>query len=275
MGDTPVSETTGPTNMTDATGLATKNHAANGGLGAAAFTPAYYARKGGLWADFWTILHPPYTLWNLSFVAMGAALAPALDWRMLALMLTAFLAGTGVASHALDELNGRPLRTGFSDRALKLMALAALAVSLACALLSLLFVSVWIILLALLGALLVAAYSLEWFGGLLHTNLGFALSWGGYPVLVGYWAQTEALTPDALLLAAAATLMSLAQRELSTPARFLRRKANAGGATFATAEGVIQWDMPRLLNSYERPLRLLSWMAPALAAAMILAKLGL
>lgn len=270
-----MNETVGTTVLADAAEPATGKVNASGQVGAATLSPAYYARRGGLWADFWTILHPPYTLWNLSFVAMGAALAPALDWRMLALMLTAFLAGTGVASHALDELNGRPLRTAFSDRALKLMAIAALAASLACALLSLLFVSAWIIPLALLGALLVAAYSLEWFGGLLHTNLGFALSWGGYPVLVGYWAQTEALTPGALLLAAAATLMSLAQRELSTPARFLRRKANAGGATFVTAEGVAQWDMPRLLAGYERPLRLLSWMAPALAAAMLLAKLNM
>lgn len=270
-----MSEATGTTGMADAAGLAAEKANAGGGTGAAALAPAYYARKGGLWADFWTILHPPYTLWNLSFVAMGAALAPVLDWRMLALMLTAFLAGTGVASHALDELNGRPLRTAFSGRALKLMALAALTASLACALLSLLFVSAWIILLALFGALLVAAYSLEWFGGLLHTNLGFALSWGGYPVLVGYWAQTESLTPAALLLAAAATLMSLVQRELSTPARFLRRKAKAGGATFATAEGVAQWDMQRLLAGYERPLRLLVWMAPALAAAMLLAKLDM
>lgn len=236
--------------------------------------PAFYARKGGAWADFWTILHPPYTLWNMSFTVMGSALAPTLDGRVLALMLLAFLAGTGVAAHALDELNGRPLRTGFSNRALKTMALAALGAALLCALLGLLFVSAWIIPLALLGALLVAAYNLEWWGGLVHTDLGFALSWGGFPVLVGYWSQAEALSLGALLLAAAATLMSLAQRALSTPARFLRRKARSGGATFDTGKGQAYWDRTRLLAGYERPLRLLSWMAPALACAMLLARLG-
>lgn len=240
----------------------------------ASMAPAFYARRGGRWADFWTILHPPYTVWNMSFAVMGAALAPALDWRVLVLILAAFLAGTGIAAHALDELNGRPLRTGFSDRALKGMAVLSLAASFACALLCLLFVSAWIIPLALVGALLVAAYNLEWWGGLVHTDLGFALSWGGFPVLVGYWSQAEAVTPGALLLVAAATLMSLAQRSLSTPARFLRRKARSGGAVLATADGEARWERADMLASYERPLRLLSWMAPALACAMLLARLG-
>ena len=46
-------------------------------------TPAFYARRGGLAADWWTLLHPPYTLWHLSYVVLGAALAESLDWTAL------------------------------------------------------------------------------------------------------------------------------------------------------------------------------------------------
>ena len=38
--------------------------------------PAYYAARPGGWRDFWTILHPPYTAWHLSYVVIGACLAP-------------------------------------------------------------------------------------------------------------------------------------------------------------------------------------------------------
>ena len=43
--------------------------------------PAFYALAPGGWRDYVTLLHPPYTLWHLSYVAIGAALAPGLDGR--------------------------------------------------------------------------------------------------------------------------------------------------------------------------------------------------
>ena len=36
--------------------------------------PAFYARTGSPMADFVTLLHLPYTMWHLSYVAIGAAL---------------------------------------------------------------------------------------------------------------------------------------------------------------------------------------------------------
>ena len=43
--------------------------------------PAWYALGGGGWRDYVTLLHPPYTLWHLSYVAVGAALAPRFHTR--------------------------------------------------------------------------------------------------------------------------------------------------------------------------------------------------
>src|SRR5205814_7762776 len=80
-------------------------------LGPRPLKPAFYALRPGGWRDYVTLLHPPYTLWHLSYVALGAAIAP--EWRPLRLGtgLAAFALGLGVGAHALDELRGRPLGT--------------------------------------------------------------------------------------------------------------------------------------------------------------------
>src|SRR5438034_502380 len=90
-------------------------------------TPAFYARRGGRGADWWTLLHPPYTLWHLSYVVLGAAMAPAIDWTALAASVLAFFLAVGLAAHALDELQGRPLGTRISDGVLRAVAVAATA----------------------------------------------------------------------------------------------------------------------------------------------------
>src|SRR5439155_20775171 len=87
--------------------------------------PAYYALRPGGWRDYWTLLHPPYTLWHLSYVALGAAAAPRVDGARLGATLLAFFLGVGLTAHALDELSGRPLQTAI-PRPL-LIAIAAVA----------------------------------------------------------------------------------------------------------------------------------------------------
>src|SRR5438445_3047898 len=88
--------------------------------------PAFYALRSGGWRDLVTLLHPPYTAWHLSYVALGAAAAPALHADRLLAALGAFFLAVGVGAHALDELNGRPLRTRLSDRTLIGLAVAGL-----------------------------------------------------------------------------------------------------------------------------------------------------
>ena len=89
-------------------------------------SPAFYAGGEGALRQWLTVLHPPYTLWHLCYVVIGACLAPKLDLFRLTLSLTAFFLAVGIAAHALDELNGRPLRTSISDAGLKSIAVAAL-----------------------------------------------------------------------------------------------------------------------------------------------------
>jgi hypothetical protein len=230
--------------------------------------PAYYAATGSSRGDLSAILHPPYTAWHLSHAAIGAALAPSLDWQVLTGTLLAFLLGTGVAAHALDEWHGRPLGTSLSDRLLLGMGLAGMTGGLVLAAIGAAVVSPWVLAWAVAGVALAAGYALErprW----LHTALGFALAWGGFPVLVGYWAQTERVSFAAVLAAAAATVFSLTQRTLSTPARHVRRSIDRAELLLTRDGSVDSWNEQKVLATWERPLRLLVWAMVILAGALL------
>src|SRR5918993_3911111 len=166
--------------------------------------PAFYALASGGWRDYVTLLHVPYTAWHLSYVAIGAALAPELH----------------------------------TDRLL-----AALAWTL------------WLLPFVAVGAFLVFAYNLELFGGVFHTDLWFALAWGAFPLLTGYFVVAEELAAEALLAAAFAVATSLAQRALSTPVRAVRRGRSD--------------DPPSAIVGPERALRALTVAMVALAFALL------
>jgi hypothetical protein len=138
--------------------------------------------------------------------------------------LAAFLLAVGVAAHALDELNGRPLRTRLSDRTLIVLAATALTAAVAIGVAGAITVSPLLIPLVVAGAFIALAYNLELFGGRFHSDAWFALAWGGFPAFTGYFANALQIRPAGLLVAAACCLLSVAQRRLSTPARELRRR---------------------------------------------------
>jgi hypothetical protein len=219
--------------------------------------PAYYALRRGGWRDYVTLLHPPYTLWHLSYVAVGAALAPRFHLDRLGLGLLAFFLALGVAAHALDEANGRPLRTVIPTPALVGLAAASLAGACAVGIAAANAWGWWLLAFVAAGAVLVPAYNLELWGGALHTDVGFALAWGAFPALTGYFVEAQTLRVEAAFAALYATALSLAQRTLSTPVRAARRQAG-------TTAGI---------EPLERSLRLLGWAAVALAVAAVAARI--
>src|SRR6188472_3743666 len=151
--------------------------------------PAFYALSPGGWRDILTILHPPYTAWHLSYVALGAAAATAFHPVRLWAALGAFFLGVGVAAHALDELHGHPLGTRLSNRALAVFAGVALAGAVGIGIAGLFVVSFTLLPFVLVGALGVLAYNLELFGGRFHTDFWFAAAWGAFPALTGFWVM--------------------------------------------------------------------------------------
>jgi hypothetical protein len=237
--------------------------------------PAYYAARPGGWRDWWTLLHPPYTAWNLAYVVIGACLAPQVNLTRLVGTLLAFLCAVGFAAHALDELHGRPLGTHIPSPALIALTVVGLVGAVVLGIAGLSRVGWALIPFMVVGPVLVVAYNLELFGGLIHTDAGFALAWGSFPVLVAYVAQTGRLAAGPLLAAAAAFALSAAQRRLSTPARIIRRRATAmeGRITLEGGE-VIPLDERTLLAPLERALRAMSWGLVLLAASLAVARLG-
>ena len=238
---------------------------------------AFYARDGGKPADWWTLLHPPYTLWHLSYVVMGAALAPKLSWSILAGTVLAFFLAVGLAAHALDELHGRPLGTTISSRTLWILASAGLAGAVLLGIFAVPHSSLLILPCIAIGVLLVLGYNMELFGGRLHTDIGFAAAWGGFPVLVGFLAQTPPLTQPvtaaALGLALAATSLSYAQRQLSSPARALRRRTASVQGVATMVDGTQHsLDRGALLAPLEAALKTLSITMPLLAVVLLLAR---
>jgi hypothetical protein len=243
--------------------------------GPAGRRPAWYALQGRGWRGWWTVLHPPYTAWHLGYVVIGACLAPTVSPARLGWTLGAFFLAVGVAAHALDELNGRPLATAIPPAQLLLAAVLALlgAVAIGAYLVTL---AGWTLLAFLLaGPLLVVAYNAELFGGILHNDAGFAASWGAFPVLAAYDAQAGTVRPGALLAAGGALALSITQRRLSTPARLLRRQAlEVDGAVLLTGGSVRRLDRATLLGPLEAALHAACWGVVLLAAALATFRLG-
>jgi hypothetical protein len=236
--------------------------------------PAYYALSPGGWRDYWTLLHPPYTLWHLSYVAVGAAVAPRVEGRWLAETIAAFFLAMGLAAHALDELHGRPLRTRIPEPVLKAIAVAGLAGAAALGIDGALEATPWIWALIPVGAFLVVAYNLELFGGTFHSDTWFALAWGGFPALTAYVAQTGTIRVEAVLVAGFCVALSAAQRALSTPVRRLRRSVTAVSGELTMRDGSTRpLDAAVLREPSERALRLMSVAVPLLAAGLVVARI--
>lgn len=236
--------------------------------------PAFYAARTGGWRDWWTVLHPPYTAWHLSYVVLGACLAPRTDGIRLLATVLAFFFAVGIAAHTLDELHGHPLRTRISDQVLWVAAAGGLAAAVALGLAGIPQVGPGLVAFIVVGPLLVVGYNLELLGGRLHSDAGFAAAWGAFPALTGYFAQAERVDAVALLAGGAAFGLSWAQRSLSTPARMLRRKVAAVEGSLTMADGTVRpLDDRVLLAPLEQALRALSWSMVALAGALALARL--
>jgi hypothetical protein len=241
--------------------------------------PAFYALGSGGWRDLVTLLHPPYTAWHLSYVALGAAAAAEIHADRLLAALGAFFLAVGIAAHALDELNGRPLRTGLSDRTLIALAGTSLAGAIAIGVVGAVVVSITLVPFVVIGGLLVVAYNLELAGGRFHTDVWFAAAWGAFPALTSWWANTLSFDhPDqvaaGVLVAFGCFALSVGQRRLSTPVRELRRRTVSVGGEQRLADGtVLPLSAERLMAPLEGALRALSWAVVALATGLVILRL--
>jgi hypothetical protein len=233
--------------------------------------PAFYALAPGGWRDYVTLLHPPYTAWHLSYVAIGAALTPAFAWDRFLPALAAFFLAVGIGAHALDELSGRPLGTRIPAGVLVALAVVSIGGAVAIGIVGAVTVDPWIAAFVVAGGFIVVAYNVELLGGRFHGDAWFALAWGAFPLVTAYFAAAGELDLVAAAGAVFAYLTSRAQRTLSTPVRDVRRRVahvqgrierNDGTSEPITAELLVQTN--------ETALRVLAGAMVALAVALVL-----
>ncbi|OLC20796.1 MAG: hypothetical protein AUH33_02840, partial [Chloroflexi bacterium 13_1_40CM_68_21] len=184
--------------------------------------------------------------------------APMPDPRIVAGAILAFFLAVGVAAHSFDELRGRPLGTRIPSGALVALGSIGLLGAVALGLIAASMLGPWFLALVATGAALVVLYAFEM--PLVHSDLGFALAWGGFPVIATAAAAGAPAIPTAAA-AIGASLLSLAQRRLSTPVRRIRRRAVEVRGEVRYADGSTEalgasW----LIAAPEAALRLL-WLA--------------
>jgi hypothetical protein len=237
--------------------------------------PAFYALRRGGWGDLVTILHPPYTAWNLANVAFGAAAAAQIHTDRFVATLVAFFLAVGISAHALDELNGRPLKTELSDRLLIGLAAVSLAGAIGIGIAGCIIVSATLAPFVALGGFFVIAYNLELFGGRFHTDFWLAFAWAAFPAVTSWWINTLSLAHlktdiAGLLVAAGCFGLVSVQRRLSTPVRRLRRKTVSVSGEQRLEDGtVIPLTVAELAGPLDGSLRGLSWAVVVLAAGLV------
>jgi hypothetical protein len=239
--------------------------------------PAFYTQpafiKRPRLRDWWAILHPPYTLCHLSFVVIGACLTGPVNSFRLWMTVIAFFVAVGLGSHALDELQGRPLRTSIPSWQLRVVGFGGVGVAVGIGIVGAIETNALLSVFILLGIVFALSYNLELFHSRLHTGLSFALSWGAFPVLTAYFAQHAALNLAAFVAAAFGGLIAAAQRQLSTPARNLRRRVTRVEGVEILHDGTrVAITRESLLAPLESALKLLCWASVALAGALALAR---
>ena len=237
--------------------------------------PAFYALRQGGWRDYVTLLHPPYTLWHLSYVAVGAALVPRMDWALLGWTTLAFALAMGVGAHVLDELRGRPLQTRIPRRVLVGLAVVSISSASAIGIAIAISRTLWLLVFVAVGAFLVIAYNLELFEGRFHGGLWFPAAWGAFPVLTAYFASATTLDGAAFAAAAYAFALSWAQRKLSTPVRLVRRRVVAVEGTAQLDDGTtLELDGGALASAPEASLKVLAAASVLIAGALLLFRAG-
>ncbi len=201
---------------------------------------------------------------------LGAALSPAPDPRIVLGALLAFGLAVGVAAHSFDELRGRPLATRIPARVLVVLGALGLAGAAALGIAAVAMLGPLFGLFVAAGVALVLLYAFE--APLVHSDIGFALAWGAFPVLTAAYATGAPMIP-AIAVAGAAALLSLAQRILSTRVRAIRRRAVSVAGEVRYRDGSRELlDAQGLIAAAEGGLRVFWLAVVALGVGLLLSR---
>ena len=245
----------------------------------------YDIKKKGWLRDLLIILHPPYTLWHLCYVPIGAALAPEMNWATLGWTLLAFFLGMGIGGHCLDEICGRPLKTNVPGALLWTLAVVSVAGAIAVGVFVGVRETIWVIPCIVFGGFIVFAYNLEWARGFFHYDFWFGLAWGAFPAVTAYIAQTHTVSWGIAGVAVACLLYSMTQRVLSSHAREFRRRVRGIEGVYyhygdgpvcpgcADGGGILPLTTEVIIGPAEVALKFMTWTVVAAAIGLLLSNI--
>jgi hypothetical protein len=177
------------------------------------------------------MLHPPYTLMVLSFVTIGAAIAPRFSTVVYGATLLAYIAGLGVGAHFLDQIPGMGSRyvRHWPTWALWVGGLTGVGVGVAIGIVGawLALGAPFLVFVAVQGLAALGYPLAPVFRGIFHRDTFFALSWGSLPLLTSFYAQTGSLTLLAVLIAAICGAAAALEIHLSRISRARRAATRA------------------------------------------------
>jgi hypothetical protein len=233
--------------------------------------PAWYTVEGhGVFTDLVNLLHPPYTIWHLSYVLMGIALSPMIYLDRSAAVLFSFFMGLGIGAHALDETMGNPLKTRLSKRGLYTIGVLSLAFATLIGAYYVVTLSAFLLPIVLVEVFFALTYNLESFNGKFHNAVVFSISWGILPFLAGYFVNTLSVSVGALLASLAVGILTYVQRTLSSQARLARRIYDSPIKCLKLENGrEIPFSTSDLISPAEKSLKALTLTIFVLAFALI------
>ncbi len=241
----------------------------------ASLKPSWYSTKNtGSVSDFVNLLHPPYTLWHLSYVIIGIAMSPVIYFDRSVAVLVAYFLGLGLGAHALDETMGNPLQTRMSKTKLYFVGFVSLSAAMLIGFYYVVELSILILPFVGIESFFAVAYNLEVFEKRFHTDIVFAASWGSIPFLTGYFVNSLSFSIPSLVMAIAIGLLTYVQRTLSTQARLFRRKMNSVESINLTTGERIPMSSNQLISPAEKSLKALTITIFAISIALILARLA-
>ena len=198
----------------------------------------WYQSEGSKLAEVWTILHLPYTLMNLSFLAIGFGLSGVQRWDVFFGIMIAYFLGLGLAAHSFDQLPGMGSNyiKHLTPKELWLIGLSSLTLALMVGIYWMLELEAWHLLWMIpLQTLFVWAYpNSKFMGGFFHGDGSFAVSFGFIPVMVGYYINTLSFDANFIPWAIVAFLISLIEITLSRYVRTVRKKQNILSVMYLT-----------------------------------------
>ena len=227
----------------------------------------WYQSEGSKLAEVWTILHLPYTLMNLSFLAIGFGLSGVQRWDVFFGIMIAYFLGLGLAAHSFDQLPGMGSNyiKHLTSKELWLIGLSSLTLALMVGIYWMLELEAWHLLWMIpLQTFFVWAYpNSKFMGGFFHGDGSFAVSFGFIPVMVGYYINTLSFDANFLPWAIVAFLISLIEITSSRYVRTVRAESKMNSMGWKS-------DVSMYLTKPELSLKLLCLMTYSLALSVIL-----